>query len=80
MPNIKLDVVLECPSNDGVCSAISAGMGVSLIGERLIRSDMEVLDSGFTRPPGIAFVIRTASTRQTSQLSALQGEIKNSLT
>ena len=37
----KLDVVLECASNEGVTAAILAGMGVALIAERHLHPGME---------------------------------------
>ncbi len=72
-----LDVVLECASNEGVCSAILAGMGVALIAERHLRSGMEVLD--VVRPPDIVFVIRTGKAKPGKHLMALRGDISNSL-
>ena len=73
----QLDVVLECSSNEGVCSAILAGMGVALIAERHLRSSMEILD--VVQPPDIVFVIRTGKTALGEHLAALRDDIFNSL-
>ena len=68
-----LDVILECASNEGVCSAILAGMGVALIAERHLKPGMETLQ--IAQPPGIVFVIRTANTRPEEHLVAFRDDI-----
>ena len=73
----QLDVVLECASNEGVCSAILAGMGVALIAERHLRPGMEILD--VVKPPKIVFVIRTGKAKPGEHLMALRNDIFNSL-
>ncbi|MCP4766101.1 MAG: hypothetical protein GY875_07500 [Gammaproteobacteria bacterium] len=73
----RLDVVLECASNEGVCSAVSAGMGVALIAKRHIRSDMEKVS--IIEPPNIVFVVRTGNTERSNHLSVLRDDILNSL-
>ena len=75
---IKLDVVLECASNEGVCSAILAGMGVALMAERHIRPGMEKLD--IAKAPNIVFVIRTGRDKAADHLLALRQEIITTLT
>ncbi len=70
---VKLDVVLECASNEGVCSAILAGLGVALMAERHIRPGMEKLD--IASAPGIVFVIRTGKEKPGDHLLALREEI-----
>ena len=73
----QLDVVLECTSNEGVRSAILAGMGVALIAERHLRAGMEILD--IVQPPNIVFVIRTSKANPGEHLVALRDDISNSL-
>ncbi len=73
----RLDVVLECASTEGVCSAIQAGMGVALIAERHFRPGMEILD--IAEAPAIVFVIRTATADPGAQLTALGEDIYRSL-
>ena len=73
----KLDVVLECASNEGVCSAILAGMGVALMAERHIRPGMEKLD--LAKAPNIVFVIRTVKNNAADHLLALRDEISATL-
>ncbi len=72
-----LDVVLECASNEGVCSAILAGMGVALIAERHFRAGMEQLE--LVAAPAIVFVIRTGRNRSDAPLAALRDDVYNSL-
>ncbi len=69
----RLDVVLECASNEGVCSAILAGMGAALIAERHLRPGMEVFE--IVSPPEIQFVIRCAKTSPPPQLAALRDDV-----
>lgn len=73
----RLDVILECASNEGVCSAVMAGMGVALLAERHLRSGMEILD--IVKPPGIVFVLRSGSQISADHLVALRDDITNSL-
>ncbi len=73
----QLRVVLECASNEGVLSAVSAGMGVALIARRHLRPDMIELD--LPAPPAIDFVIRSGDARPEPQLLALRDEIRASL-
>ena len=72
-----LDVVLECASNEGVTSAVLAGMGVALIAERHLQPGMERVD--IAQPPDIVFVIRCARTRPAEHLAALRDDIFESL-
>ena len=69
----QLDVVLECASNEGVCSAILAGMGVALLAKRHLRPGMESVD--IARPPGLAFVIRSGHSSPPAHLLALRDDI-----
>ena len=69
----QLDVVLECASNEGVCSAVSAGMGVALIAEHHLRSDMVAID--ILQPPPVSFVIRTARPEPSPSVLALRESI-----
>ncbi len=72
-----LDVILECASNEGVCSAVSAGMGIALIAERHLRPDMEIME--LRSPPPIAFVVRTGSKQSSSPIDALSDDVIRSL-
>ncbi len=73
----NLRVVLECASNEGVLSAVSAGMGVALIARRHLRPDMIELD--LPAPPSIEFVIRLDDAAAEPPLIALRDEIRASL-
>ena len=71
----NLSVVLECASNEGVCSAVLAGIGVALIGERVLKSGMQDISDDFPDPPNLAFVIRCADNDPSTQTAALSDEI-----
>ena len=73
----KLDVVLQCASNEGVIKAILAGMGVALIAERHLKPGMEILD--ILQPPDLAFVIRTEQSKPEEHVCALRDDIFASL-
>ena len=75
--SIQLDVVLECASNEGVCSAVMAGMGIALLARRHLRPGMETVD--LRPPPKIAFVIRTRDSELEQPLRALRTDIVASL-
>ena len=57
---LKIRTVLECPSIEGVCSAVEAGLGVSIINKRNFRPGMAELDIDLPSPPNIAYVIRSS--------------------
>lgn len=73
----RLRVVLECASNEGVLSAVSAGMGVALIAQRHLRPDM--IELALAAPPAIDFVIRLGANDAGPHLLALRDEIHASL-
>ncbi|MTI08276.1 LysR family transcriptional regulator [Curvivirga aplysinae] len=78
--NHDFNIVLECPSVTGMVSAIRSGMGVSLLSERHITSDMNVLDDVFGTPPATVQVIRGNSRQNTPAVSALIEEISQEFT
>ncbi len=69
----KLDVVIECASNQGVSNAILAGMGVAILAERHIQSGMEIIQ--IEQPPDIAFVIRANKEQPAKPMLALRDDI-----
>ncbi len=73
----KLDIVLQCASNEGVRHAVDAGMGVALLGERHCFDRMANLS--LPNPPDIAFVVRTGSETTPPHLNVLQDDIVNTL-
>lgn len=73
--NHDFNIVLECPSVAGIVSAIRSGMGVSLLSERHITPDMEILDDVFGNPPQTVQVIRGNSRQNTPAVSTLIEEI-----
>ncbi len=73
----KLDIVLQCASNEGVRNAVDAGIGVALLGEKHWFDRMTNLP--LPRPPDIAFVIRTQSEAIPPHLTVLQEDINKTL-
>ncbi|WP_420547596.1 LysR family transcriptional regulator [Curvivirga sp.] len=78
--NHDFNIVLECPSIAGMVSAIRSGMGVSLLSEKHITSDMDILDDVFGQPPETVQVIRGNSRQNTAAVSALIEEISQEFT
>ncbi len=72
----QFEIVMTCPSNKGICSAIEAGLGIAILNERYISQKMSVIDSHFsTTPPEIAYVVRKGPHSQNPILQRLTNEI-----
>ncbi len=67
----RFQTVLECASNVGILAGIEAGLGVSIISHRHITQGMEEIEGLFSKPPTIAYVVRTATNANTRALKAL---------
>ena len=67
--------VLECTSNAGIIAAIEAGLGVSIISSRHVSSQMEIIDTMFTAPPAITYVVRAAEKSTSTAVRTLANEI-----
>ncbi len=74
-----LDVVLECPSFEGVRSAVKSGLGIAIINRRNMKPGM--IESGLTLPPlpRIAYVVRSASPKLAPAAAALLAAIEDEL-
>lgn len=71
-----LETVFECSSAAGIVSAVNAGMGVALLSDRHIRSEMHIVADRLPRPPGLAYVVRRARKSRNPALDSLVDEIK----
>lgn len=71
-----LETVFECSSAAGIVAAIKAGLGVALLSDRHIRSDMEVITATLPQPPSLVYVIRRARQTRNSALDGLISEIR----
>ncbi len=72
---VHLKTILECPSISGVCNAVEAGLGVSLISQHNMRSSMKRLDGDLPNPPDVAYVVRSRSDKRSKIEQALIDEI-----
>ena len=73
----RLDVTLQCASNEGVCNAVLAGIGVALLAERHLRPGMRIVE--LVTPPPIAFVVRGHIESGQDHLQVLHDDICSSL-
>ncbi len=73
----KLDVVLQCASNEGIKNAVDAGLGVALLGEKHCHGKQ--LKLPLPSPPDIAFVIRGPLDDLPRHLSVLRDDISTTL-
>ncbi len=71
----QFKTVLECTSNAGIIAGVEAGLGISIISRRHVTSKMEVINSHFTVPPEIAYVVRASKQSSSSAVRALVEEI-----
>ena len=68
--------VLTCASTAGIVSGVLSGLGVSLLNERHIHPDMQIIDSQIGQlPPCIAYVIRIANKSKSDATRALAQEL-----
>ena len=72
---LSIETVLECSSITGVCNAVLAGLGVTLINGRNCTDGMRTITEGFPVPPSICYVVRCAPERASSSMEALTKEI-----
>ena len=54
----SLNVVLECPSSEGVRAGIRNGFGIGLLSRRNLTEGLEELDSDLPRLPQVCHVLR----------------------
>lgn len=73
--NLQIETVLECSSTDGVCSAVTAGLGVALVSKRHLRSGMSKAMLDLPVPPPIAYVVRRSSGTSSQPVKTLTDEI-----
>lgn len=74
-----LDVVLECPSFEGVRSAVRSGLGLAILNRRNMRPGL--IESGLELPPlpPIAYVVRSAQPAPGPAAAALMDAIEDEL-
>ncbi len=74
-----LQITLECPSFDGVRSAVRSGLGVTIINRRNLRSGLVVSDLPLPPLPRVAYVIRAAKPNPDPAVAALVAAIADEL-
>ena len=71
-----LETVFECSSAAGIVAAILAGLGVALLSDRHLRTDMEIIRERLPAPPELAYVVRRARKTRNQALDNLVAEIQ----
>ena len=71
----RLETVLECPSISGVCNAVTAGLGISLVNRRYLQRGMREIGDSLEAPPSIAYVVRLGPGTASRPVDALAREI-----
>lgn len=71
----EFKIVLECASTAGITASILSGLGVALLNKRHIISPMQIIDTHFPNPPGIAYVARIGHKSSSKAARALLDEI-----
>ncbi|NKB61641.1 MAG: LysR family transcriptional regulator [Gammaproteobacteria bacterium] len=77
-PNLfGLRVVLRCTSTAGIVSAVSSGLGVTLLNQRHLTPDMKIVDDQFgPSPPDIVYIVRIAKKSKSPTALSLAHEIE----
>ncbi|UNK40117.1 LysR family transcriptional regulator (plasmid) [Shinella sp. H4-D48] len=71
-----LETVFECSSAAGIVSAVNATMGVALLSDRYIQSEMQIMTGRLPPPPPLAYVVRRARKSRNPALDTLVREIE----
>ncbi len=74
---VNLKTILQCPSTSGVCNAVEADLGISLISQHNMRTSMKRLDQELPKPPDVAYVVRSRTDKYSKIQQALIDEILN---
>ena len=72
---LRVKTILQCPSINGVCNAVEAGLGVALISQHNMRTGMRPLMNDLPTPPEVAYLVRSRSNRKSKVEQALINEI-----
>lgn len=74
-----LDTVFDCKSLAGILSAVETGIGVALLTQRHLSSDIQIVRDGLPTPPKLAFVLRVARNQESSACDAFVAEVRKAL-
>ncbi len=72
-----LRIVLECPSFDGVRSAVKSGLGITIINRRNMRGGLIPSDLALPLIPRVAYVVRAAKPKPAPAVTALVAAISD---
>ncbi|HEX2148251.1 MAG TPA: LysR family transcriptional regulator [Pseudorhizobium sp.] len=72
---VMLETIFECSSAAGIVAAVTSGLGVALLNERHLRSEMQIIDHGLPAPPGLSYVVRRGRKIRNPALDTLVREI-----
>lgn len=69
--------VMTCASISGVVSAVTAGLGVSLLNKRHVTPQMVILDRELTPPPTVIYALRVGRKSNSPAVRGLVKELTN---
>ena len=76
---LSLKVVLDCPSVEGVSSAVLSGLGLALVNRRNLREGLVESSLDLPLPPRVVFVARLPDTATSAPTRTLLAAIEDEL-
>lgn len=76
---IVLETVFECASAAGIIAAVNSAMGVALLNERHLRSEMQIITDRLPSPPPLVYVARRGRKVRNPALDTLVKEIEGDI-
>ncbi|WP_205940636.1 LysR family transcriptional regulator [Pectobacterium versatile] len=75
----NLETILTCSSTSGILAGVSSGLGVTLISERHMQPEFEVIGEPFPSPPIVATIVRSCAQCRSNAATALGASILDEL-
>ncbi|WP_073955368.1 LysR family transcriptional regulator [Thalassospira sp. TSL5-1] len=71
----RLETILTCASSNAIISAVSAQLGIALVGEHCLTNNIAIITDIFPQPPSVATIIRTSRNAHNAAVRALKDSI-----